>query len=107
MRKVESYLIVAEEYERLVEIEKKLDVLKTLIEKNDPVFITVAMIANAEGLKRQDVLNRPWLMPNFGRVTNMKEGKRKRYWHFEDYLDWVSIPEQERIKMYQNSKNIH
>lgn len=104
MRKIESYLIVAEEYERLLELEKKFDGLKKLIEKNNPVFITVAMIANAEGVNRYDVFNRPWMMPNFGRVTNMKEGRRKRFWHFEEYLDWIAIPEQERIKMYNNTK---
>lgn len=106
MRKIESYLIAAEEYERLVEIDKKFVILKNLIEKNNPVFVTVTMIANAKGMGRQDVLNRPWLMPNFGRIEHVSEGRKKRFWHYEEYLDWTSIPEHERKGMYQNSQNL-
>ncbi len=102
MRKIVSYSIIAEEYERLLEIDRKFNELKTLIEKNNPAFITVSMIANAQGISRQDVLNRPWLMPNFGHIDTATEQKKKRFWRYDEYLDWVGIPEYERVQQYRD-----
>jgi len=75
--------------------------LINLIEKNNSVFITVTMIANSLGLSRQDVMNHPWHMPNFGKSENPTEKCKKRFWHYGEYLDWIAIPEYERIKLYR------
>ncbi|MCK9547163.1 MAG: hypothetical protein M0Q37_01485 [Sphaerochaeta sp.] len=105
MGKIQAYTISAEEFHRLTEVDAKYTALTNLIEKNNPVFVTVSMIANSFGLSRQEVTSRPWLMPNFGRCERTDENRKKRFWHFEEYLDWVAIPEYERIMMYR--KMIH
>lgn len=101
MRKIISYSIIAEEYERLLEIDRKFNELKNLIDKNNPAFITVSMIARAQGITRQDVMNRPWLMPNFGYIETPSEHKKKRFWRYDEYLDWIGIPEYERVQQYR------
>lgn len=101
MAKIQAYTISAEDFDRLTEIETKYVALKNLIEKNNPVFVTVAMIAKSLGLNRQDAINRPWLLPNFGKIELVEEKRKKRFWHFEEYLDWVVIPEYDRIKLYR------
>lgn len=101
MGKIKGYMIDSEEFERLTDVDLKYAALTNLIEKNNPVFVTASMIANSLGLSRQDVLNRPWLLPNFGKVEAVEEKRRKRFWHFGEYLDWVAIPEYERIQLYR------
>jgi hypothetical protein len=101
MAKIQAYTISAEDFDRLTEIETKYAALKSLIEKNNPVFVTVSMIAKSVGLNRQDVINRPWLMPNFGKTDTTEEKRKKRFWHFEEYLDWVAISEYDRIRLYR------
>lgn len=97
MGKIQAYTISAEEFDRLTEVDAKYAALTNLIEKNNPVFITVSMIANSYGLSRQEVANRPWLLPNFGRCEGLNENRKKRFWHFEKYLDWVAIVDQQII----------
>lgn len=104
MGNILSYTIDAKEYERLREVDRKFTDLTKLINANDPKFVTVLMIANAHGISRQDALNRPWMLPNFGKVEGSSdEGRRKRFWRFDEYLDWVAIPELERIREYRQS----
>lgn len=105
MENILSYTIDAKEYERLREVDRKFTDLTKLINANDPKFVTVLMIANAHGISRQDALNRPWLLPNFGKVDNSSESRRKRFWRFDEYLDWVAIPEFERIREYKQLNN--
>ena len=102
MSKILSYTIDAKDYERLVESDRKFEELSRLINANDPRFITVTMIANAYGISRQDAINRPWMLPNFGKTDNPSDGvRKKRFWRFDEYLDWVAIPEHERIKQFR------
>ncbi|MPN49218.1 hypothetical protein SDC9_196833 [bioreactor metagenome] len=105
MQNVLSVTIDAKEYDRLCEVDRKFSDLSKLINANDPKFVTVLMIANAHGISRQDALNRPWLLPNFGKVDNSSESRRKRFWRFDEYLDWVAIPEFERIREYKQLNN--
>jgi len=46
-------------------------------------------------------MNHPWHMPNFGKSENPTEKCKKRFWHYGEYLDWIAIPEYERIKLYR------
>lgn len=101
MAKIQAYTISSEDFDRLTEIEIKYTALRNLIERNNPVFVTVTMIAKSLGLNRQDAINRPWLLPNFGKTEANEEKRKKRFWHFEEYLDWVAIPEYDRIKLYR------
>lgn len=101
MGKIQAYTISSEEFDRLTEVDTKYAALINLIERNNPVFITVLMIANSLGLSRQDVMNRPWHMPNFGKAESPSEKRKKRFWHYGEYLDWIAIPEYERIKLYR------
>nr|WP_321298378.1 hypothetical protein [uncultured Sphaerochaeta sp.] len=104
MSTILSYTIDAKEFDRLREVDRKFSDLTKLIYANDPKFVTVAMIANANEISRQDALNRPWLLPNFGKVDETSDVKRrKRFWRFDEYLDWVGIPEMERIREYKQS----
>jgi len=99
-----SYTIDGREFERLQEVDRKFKDLTRLIEANNPKFITVAMIANAHGITRQDAINRPWMLPNFGKTDDPSGGgRKKRFWRFDEYLDWVGIPETERIRMYREN----
>jgi len=41
MGKIQAYTISSEEYDRLTEVDAKYAALINLIEKNNPVFITV------------------------------------------------------------------
>ena len=105
MGKILSYSIIAEEYERLLSVDRKFKELTLIIEKNIPSFITVAMIGKAHGLTRQEVANRPWMMPNCGLMPADYDGpaNRKRFWRYDEYLDWISIPEEVRIRQYRES----
>jgi hypothetical protein len=102
MGKIDGYIIPKVEYDRFKEIEVKYKELTNLLEFNDPVFVTVNMIGNTLGLTRTDVANRPWLMPNFGYQNNPPCKGKKRFWHYGEYLDWVAIPIDERMKMYRD-----
>jgi hypothetical protein len=101
MSKILAYTVSSEEMERLKEVDLKYAALRCLIERNNPAFITVSMIANSLGMSRQAVTNQPWHLPNFGKVDSKLKTNRKRFWHFEEYLDWVAIPEYERRMMYR------
>ncbi len=102
MSKILSYTVDAKEYERLIAVDRKFTELTNIINANDPKFITVAMIANAHGINRQDAINRPWMLPNFGKFDGPTNGgRKKRFWRFDEYLDWVEIPETDRIRMYR------
>lgn len=101
MKNILAYIIFADEYERLMTLSENYKNLVNLLEANDPQFVTAAMIANAEGLKKYDVFNRPWLLPNFGKCDSLEKGRRKRFWRYDEYLDWVAIPEEERRKQYK------
>ncbi len=105
MRGINGYSVSAEHYEELMETERKFNELVRLINTNNPRFVTVHMIANAYGISRQDAINRPWMLPNFGKTDEMTEGKRKkRFWRFDEYLDWMAIPEHERIAEFRAMK---
>jgi hypothetical protein len=105
MAKILSYSIIADEYERLMELERRYNALVKLIEANDPKFVTVSMISNAHGISRNDAFNRPWMLPNLGEDGSEHEGRKKRFWRYDEYLDWFAIPEIERIAMYREWKN--
>ena len=106
MSGINGYSISAEYYEELIETERKYNELIKLINANNPKFITVLMIANAHGISRQDAINRPWMLPNFGLTDYKAEEKRKkRFWRYDEYLDWVAIPENERIAEYRAMKS--
>ena len=105
MARILSYSIVAEEYERLIDIDRKYKALANLIESNDPKFVTVSLIAKANKVNRYDVFNKPWLMPNFGEDGSEHEGRKKRFWRYDEYLEWIAIPEMERISMYRQLKD--
>ncbi|ADY13663.1 hypothetical protein [Sphaerochaeta globosa] len=105
MNKILSYQIASEEFDRLVEAERKYNGLIKLINANDSRFVTVLMIANAHGISRQEAINRPWMLPNFGITDFQTEGKRKkRFWRYDEYLDWIAIPEHERITEFRALK---
>jgi hypothetical protein len=96
-----SYQIRAEEYRRLEENDKRFNELTKLIEATNPQFVSVSAIGKVNGMTRQEVINKPWMMPNFGKVTDPKLFGKKRYWTYDEYLDWVIIPEDVRIKRYR------
>jgi hypothetical protein len=60
------------------------------------------MIGNTFGMTRQEVINKPWVMPDFGHRDNPAQKGKKRFWHYGEYLDWVAIPIDERMKMYRD-----
>ncbi|MBN2877998.1 MAG: hypothetical protein JXL85_10160 [Bacilli bacterium] len=98
---IKAYTVDAEEYERLTEMQSRYLELCRFLDVNNPGFVTVAAIGKVNGMSRQEVINKPWMMPNFGRVTDPKLFGKKRYWTYDEYLDWVIIPEDVRIKRYR------
>lgn len=106
MQGVKAYTLDSDEFNRLKDIEERYAELTKLMDANDQVWISVTSIAKAYGMTRQDVANRPWMLPKFGIMDSPeKQGKgRKRFWRYEEYLDWVAIPEKERIAMYKKQR---
>lgn len=101
MRVIQAYTVDADEFDRLTAIDKKYTELSKLLDVRGPRFVTVTMIADVNGMSRQEVLNRPWMLPNFGHVEKKTNKREKRFWRYDEYLDWVAIPEYERIAIYR------
>lgn len=97
MNGIVAYSITTEEYNKLIDSEARLELLLTIV-RAIAGPISVGTIAKILGIGRDAVVNNPWRMPNLGRG---QEPGKKRFWTVEEYLDWVIIPEEERIKMFR------
>jgi hypothetical protein len=96
--KIISYSILAKEYERLMSLDKKLNLILNIMNGNGPYIVSVTMIAKANEVERHEILSKPWMMPNYGMDF---ETNKKKFWTVEEYLAWEDIPVEERRKTYQ------
>lgn len=74
-----------------------LDGVEYLLIPVEEEFVGKKFVREYLGISHTTVYRKPWLFPDFGKAMESVERPYRR----KDILDWLSIPESQRKRMYE------